>query len=526
MDPMIRLLDCTLRDGCHINGGNFGKRVIIDTIESLVQANVDIIEVGFFDNKPHGEGYAYFSSIAEVKEVLPMEKGKSKFCLMADFVDVSDIEPCDGTVEYFRLSFKRHHWAWAVDAAKKLITKGYKVYINPVNCNVYTDDQYLECIKTVNTIKPYGFSIVDTFGVLRKQDLSRLYYLVEGNLDKSIVVGLHLHENLGLAYSLAQHFLEIRAPRRKISIDASLLGMGRAPGNLCIDQIMDHLNINYGTDYNLEPALDAIDNYIAPIKKQYPWGYAIPYALSGKYGLHRTYAEYLMHKNRLKTKDIQRILSMVDSEHIELFDESYIEALYRRYMSSSFDDSKSIRFLQESLEGKRVLVICPGSSISEYRTKITEFSADAHTVTFSVNFIPDFLTPTYAFCANMKRIINIRDANSIHRIITSNIIDDADHVYESVVSYNDCAYFNGVFCEDSTLMLLKMLERCGCSEVYIAGFDGFQGENRNYYRLDYSWEEGDNVTTEQVCNILFSSLSKISLHFLTPSAYQPAMENN
>ena len=70
----IRLLDCTLRDGCHINGGIFGKRVIIETINDLVQANVDIIEVGFLDNREHNEDSSYYSSIEEVKKILHKNK--------------------------------------------------------------------------------------------------------------------------------------------------------------------------------------------------------------------------------------------------------------------------------------------------------------------------------------------------------------------------------------------------------------------------------------------------------------------
>lgn len=350
---MIQLLDCTLRDGAHLNGGRFGENVICRTIRSLTEAKLDIVEVGFFVNEDQGPDTSYFCSIEDVRKVLPKKKGNVQYSLMADFVDVDGIEPWDGTIDIFRLSFKRHRLDWALDAARKLMDKGYKVFINPVNCSVYTDAEYLSVINKVNELQPYGFSMVDTFGVLRKQDLSRLYDLLEGNLLPDITIGLHLHENLGLAYSLAQHFLEIRASRRKIVIDCSLLGMGRNPGNLCTEQIMDHMNLNYGTDYATEPALDAIDDDIAPIKREIPWGYSIPYALSGKFGLHRTYAEFLMGKNRLKTKDIQRILSMVDRDHIENFDEAYIEGLYRQYRNVALDDREALGTLCGDSRGKQ-----------------------------------------------------------------------------------------------------------------------------------------------------------------------------
>ena len=519
MDKSVQLLDCTLRDGAHLNKGFFGKSTIKETIRDLVQANVDIIEVGFFDNGSHDENFTYFSSISDVKRILPAQKGNSRFSLMADFVDVSHVEPCDGTVDFFRLSFKRHRLEWGLSAARILMDKGYKCYINPVNCNVYSDAEYLEVIRRVNELKPYGFSIVDTFGVLRKQDLSRVYYLLEGNLDPDIVIGIHLHENLGLAYSLAQHFLEIRNPNRRVSIDCSLLGMGRVPGNLCAEQIMDHLNNNFGADYNTEPALDAIDDFIAPIKRDIPWGYSIPYALSGKYGIHRTYPEYLLKKNRLKTKDIQRILRMVDKDHREMFDEEYIEGLYRKYVSVEFDDSRSKVYLHDQIENRRVLVLCPGKTLAENREDILSYIRRNNALVISVNFVPDFISPDYVFCANAKRILNIIDVKGPVRIITSNLVEIAEGAFEYAFSYNNAVYFNEVFCEDSTLMLLKILQDCGCECVSIAGFDGFSEGEQNYYIQDYTREKGSNITIKTVKHILQTALDRVKLNFITPSAY-------
>ena len=186
MEKHIRLLDCTLRDGGHINQGDFGETVIKNIIERLVEAGIDIIEVGFLWETFCGKDVARYYNIEDVKRVLPKEHGNSKFSLMAD------LEPCDGTIEIIRLSFKRSRWDWALETAQILMSKGYKVFINPVNNNVYSDAEYLEYIEKVNKLNPYGFSIVDTFGVMRVSDLAHRYYLVENNLNKEITIGLHL----------------------------------------------------------------------------------------------------------------------------------------------------------------------------------------------------------------------------------------------------------------------------------------------------------------------------------------------
>lgn len=103
--------------------------------------------------------------------------------------------------------------------------------------------------------------------MLRQSILVRFYSLCENNLDKDIVLELHLHENMAMSYSLAQTFLEIKKYERRCVIDASLNGMGRVPGNLCIELIVDYLNRNYGYQYDIDSILDAIQEYVLPIKK-------------------------------------------------------------------------------------------------------------------------------------------------------------------------------------------------------------------------------------------------------------------
>lgn len=517
----IKILDCTLRDGGHITSGVFGETAIKLIIQRLVEAKIDIIEVGFLWQDYTDKNTARYFNIADVRKYLPENRGFSSFSLMADFIDLEHLEPCDGTIEYIRLSFKRSRLEWALTTARPLIDKGYKVFINPVNCNVYGDKEYIELIEKVNGLKPFGFSIVDTFGVMRKSDLSERYYLVEHNLDKDITLGLHLHENLGLAYSLAQHFTDIAVPTRNITIDSSLLGMGRVPGNLCTEYIVDYLNNYYDKQYVTEPIFDAIDEYIQPIKDEKPWGYAIPYALSAKYDLHRTYAEYLINKRRLKTKDIQRILQLVDKKEAELFNEDYIEGLYRNYLNVTLDSTPAIQSLTKYFEDvhRDVLVLCPGSSLENHKEKIIAFVADKNPIVISVNFIPDFVKPDFVFCANIKRVDAIlENIENGKLIVTSNLEQEAIKG-DYVVAYNDLVYFGDVYCEDSTLMLLKLLQLAHIHASYIAGFDGGKvGQRLEFYGKDLPSASSTN-SPEIVGKILHASFRDFKLDFLTPSYY-------
>lgn len=46
----VQILDCSLRDGGHLNSSKFGYKIIKGFIEKLAFANTDIVEIGFFTN--------------------------------------------------------------------------------------------------------------------------------------------------------------------------------------------------------------------------------------------------------------------------------------------------------------------------------------------------------------------------------------------------------------------------------------------------------------------------------------------
>lgn len=514
----VKLLDCTLRDGGHVVNGRFGENVIKATISDLVNAKIDIIEAGFLWNEETGPDIARYASINELKRVLPYSLGNSKLALMADNVDVSSLEPYDGTVEYIRLSFRKNELDWAIKSAKILIQKGYKVYINPIHGSNISDVEYLHIIRIVNQLKPYGFSIVDTFGAMRLKDLARLYYIIEHNLDKEISIGIHLHENLGLAYSLAQNFLTIVSPNRNISIDGSLFGMGKIPGNLCIEKIMDYLNNEYGRKYSLEPVYDAIDEFIMPIYEKTRWGYSIPYALSGQCAVHRTYAEYLASKERLRTKDIRRILNSIDDVHKEVFDEHYIETQYLKYSNEYYDDSESmLAFGNEIGKYSKVLVVAPGASISSYSFE-REILEDTCVITVNFNF--EKVNPTFCFFTNPKRLVGATEVSADKLMITSNLISEVPKA-KFVFSRNELVYHSDLFCDDSTIMLLALLKKSKINNVFIAGFDGFVKNKTNFY--DVTMERRIRDADYEISlrkRIIKDIYKEMNIVFLTQSLYE------
>jgi len=352
---------------------------------------------------------------------------------------------------------------------------------------------------------------------MRQKDLGRIYYLVEHNLNKDIALGIHLHENLGLAYSLAQYILSIAAPTRKITIDGSLYGMGKIPGNLCIEQMMDFMNVEYGTSYYTEPVYDAIDDYIMPIYNVERWGYSIPYALSAQCGVHRTYAEHLIKKDRLHTKDICRMLRSIDLQHSEIFNKEYIESIYRDYVNKNYTKSNIVELKDKLKEFDKFVLIAPGASLKNFvfDEKILESAC-----TISINFILDNIETDFIFFSNIKRLQYAGELDLKRIIITSNLLDDLLGA-KYVLSRNDIAYHDELWSEDSTLMMLNILKSIGAKDVFIAGFDGFKNGTDNFY--EHGLERVINTEEIDLGNrfqILRKCYSRMNVHFLTPSIYE------
>ena len=521
---MFNLLDCTLRDGGYINEWNFGEKTIGSILNKLVESRVNYVEVGFLRNCEYDSNKTLFNNCKEIQKILPKKNKNTVFTVMAlhNMYDINKLEDYDGkTIEVIRVTFHDYDIDEGLSFIEKAIDKGYKVFCNHIDIMGYSDEQIISLINHVNKIKPYAFSIVDTFGSMMKQDLIRIYSIVEHNLDENISIGLHLHENLSMSFSLAQTFIEISNPKRNYIIDASLQGMGRVPGNLCMELIMEYMNRYKGENYNVNSVLDAIDEHIIKMKNIEPWGYSIAYALSAKYNLHRNYAEYLVEKGNLRAKQINHILSNVENDKKTVFDKDYIEKLYIQYQSIKVDDSKIINNLKMKLDGREIMILAPGISIRKYNEKINNYILKNNPIVIAANFDGDMYKVNQYFFSNAKRFEEfIMKVDMNQCIITSNL-KHISHNCENVLNYYDLAFSEKGIQDNCVIMLIQFMISIGIKKLNIAGFDGYYDSGDNYIdsyltsnHIDMLKENNRNKQYISWCE------KEINLNFLTPSLYK------
>lgn len=517
-----KLLDCTLRDGGYINDWNFGFHTIRDIIKKLVNSQVDYVEVGFLRNCEYDRDKALFNNCAEIAPVLPEKRGNTMFSAMAlhNKYDIDKLEPYDGkTIDVLRVTFHDYDIEEGLTFIQKAKEKGYKVFCNPINIMGYSDEMLLRLFQKVNQIQPYAFSIVDTFGSMMKSDLQRIYSLAEHNLDQSIVIGLHLHENLALSYSLAQEFLAMKSSERKSVIDGSMMGMGRVPGNLCIELIMDYMNKTQGSTYDVNPVLDGIDDHIAQLKQIETWGYNTAYALSAKYNLHRNYAEFLLGKGRLRAKQINQILASIEEDKKTAYDEKYIEAIYEGFQNHEVDDRELLNRLRTEWKDRTILILAPGSSIAEQKNRIDQFISEKNPLVISANFIPENYRQDYAFYSNAMRYSAIEDKREMENLlVTSNLIDMS--VAQNVLNYSELCFDDKGKSDNCVIMLMRLISKLGIDRVYVAGFDGYRSEGCNYIS-SYMANQHTKGMEENIRNTRYVAdiRKKLDVVFLTQSVY-------
>ncbi|MFR3764173.1 MAG: aldolase catalytic domain-containing protein [[Clostridium] symbiosum] len=521
----IKILDCTLRDGGYVNDWEFGQKSINNVLSKLALANVDIIECGFLKLGVYNKDKSLFPTL-EAAEALISEKNATYVC-MINFGEypLENIPVCtgDSKINGIRVVFHyKERWD-ALAYCEQLKKKGYKLFIQPMAIMNYKDEEIIEVVKKVNDIQPYAFYVVDSFGVMRKKDFTRIIYLVDHNLKDGIVLGYHSHNNLQLAFSNAQLMLDFNL-NREIILDSTTFGMGRGAGNLNTELIADYLNQNYNKNYLLTPLLELIDECLSPIYAQNFWGYSLAHYLSAINNCHPNYATWLSEKNTLTIKSINEILSSMTDQEKSNFKKQRIEELYERYQVNYIDDTDFKKNLENCISRKKILLLAAGNNLKVYRNKVLDFVAKEDVYCISVNFVPEDIPVQSIFCANRKRLKQVKSTRTnIPLIITSNIqIEDSEKEIAKV-NYSSLLCKDPFISDNSMLMLINLLVSLGVKEIYTAGFDGY-GLNIEESYYDKTLQLNDSVKNRSLRNerikMYLSNLkSLVTIHFLTPTYY-------
>lgn len=532
----VKILDCTLRDGGRIINCAFPNSQIKDIAYRLADANIDIIEVGFLRDAKSVNYQGNSTFFTDVDQIRPFvnRKKDTMYVAFIDYgmFDFSTLKPYDGTsIDGLRIGFTRKNFEndheEILECLAEVKQKGYKLFVQGVNSLGYTDRELLGIVDIVNQIQPEGFGIVDTYGAMYMDDVDRLYTIVDHNLDENIAIDFHSHNNYQLSFAFAQEIIRLSNVKREVIIDGTLNGMGKCAGNLNTELLVDYLFRKRNYDYDFDAILDIIDDHIYNYHLQHQWGYSIPALMGGIYRSHPNNIIYLTEKFRLATKDIKYIISMIDPDKRMRYDYDNIQRLYQEYNHVKVDDKENLALLERILKGKKILLLMPGQSISQYKDEILKKIEAENLFVITVNFRDETFDKysELAFWGSQKRYEHYTDLRKeVTSLITSNIESDMED--DIIVNYDSFVDRTQEYSDNASLMLMRILQRVGVVSYYVAGFDGFTVNGSYYNKTDFS-EERFRSQYDAINKGIAHQLSKFAesldrpedIEFITPSIY-------
>ena len=533
---LVKLLDCTLRDGAYITESYFGDAAIGGIIKKMQDANIDIIECGWLKDKEYEEGTTFFHTPGDINPYIKNKSNNISYSAMIDWdrYDVDALPECDGkTIDSIRIVFPWGKHREGIEIGKKIRDKGYRVMFQAANTLAYSEEELVDLAECMNKFHPVSLSIVDTFGAMFFDDLDRITCILDRYLDEDIELGLHAHNNQQLAFALCVRFVEImKQAKRNIILDATLSGMGRGAGNATTELVASYLDRKQHGNYDMNSIMDAIDTYMQGFHEKYTWGYSTPYFIAGMYQCHVNNIAYLLKNHRTNAADMRNIIESLSEEERRHYDYDLLEEKYLENQNRLVDDDEVIAFLSKSMKNQKVLLIAPGKKTDTEKEKILNFIRDEAPVVIDVNAVNPHYKADYLFFINTVRYEYAKETYSmqfdaIPKILLSNI-KTAGQDNEYIVNFNHVVKPGWDHFDNAVINCLRLLNKLNIKEIYIAGFDEFGTRYNESYadeslptlNPDNKWQELNKEVADMYRDFYYSVKDTMNITFLTESAFE------
>lgn len=297
----------------------------------LADSAIDIIELGSIEiTSDDRTGFCIYQNIEDVSKQMPLKKKQNQmFAALYRGPDtpIEDIPEWNSSLcEAVRVIIRYSELQKSLDFCAALSTKGYKVFVQPMLTMRYTKEEIKLLIEKSNEMNAYALYFVDSYGYMENKDVVDLYNVYDEGLKPQIKIGFHAHNNMNLAFSNVQTFIDMNSAR-DIIIDSCVMGMGQGAGNLQTELIIGYLN-KVDNKYNFSEVLNACEI----IEKYYTdalWGYSVTRLLPA---LHRTAYKYsiaLRNKYKKSYAEINEILSHMPEDLRQRYTTDNVEKLIK-----------------------------------------------------------------------------------------------------------------------------------------------------------------------------------------------------
>lgn len=387
MKKIYTLLDCTLRDGGYYNNWDFPEEVINQYLFAMVEAGVDVVELGMRSLiNDSFKGACAFTTDEFINSLAVPDSLKIGVMINAsELVGNTSIEnvlnkmfPNDSTcspVQLVRIASHVHEFADALPAVSWLKEHGFEVGFNLMQI---VDCSQIEIEELSKLASKYDIDVLyfaDSMGSMTPEQTSKIISWLRNGWHGEL--GIHTHDNLGLALSNT-----LRAMDDGVTwVDATVTGMGRGPGNARTEELVIEVSELRKQHINMIPLMQILGSYFKPMQYQFGWGTNPYYYLAGKHGIHPSYIQKMQGDSRFSEEDILAVINHLREEGGKKFSLKSLDAARHFYHG----DARGNWCPKQVLEGRDVLILGTGPGVAAHRIAIERFIRKQKPVVLALN---------------------------------------------------------------------------------------------------------------------------------------------
>ena len=241
---MVKILDCTTRDGGHKTKWNFNEDFVFSLMECLNNSNISYYEIGYrnhYDNEGKG---IFYNCTPEFLGKFYKAKGNLELGVMTDTSRylAEDFQGKDkDNIDFVRIACHPDRIRETLEISKDLHNKGYKVLLQLMEAPNIDEAGYLSLFEFDNKDIFETVYLADSYSTMHPNEIEKYFNKMEMLGYKKI--SFHAHNKIQLALKNTLKAIEHGA----YSVDVTLDGIGR-DGNLDAVKLLDNLK-NYPTGF-------------------------------------------------------------------------------------------------------------------------------------------------------------------------------------------------------------------------------------------------------------------------------------
>lgn len=568
----FKIIDCSIRDGGHINKWNFSEELVKASYFAASKAQVDYFEIGYKnDEKKTGLGpfgyckedyiFSLFKSLTDTKLLCMIDAGKYTGYFIPECRNKKT--PFSG----IRIAAYPHEAEIAIKLVEDLYNKGYEVFLQLMAWSEWTEKELkvIKKWKKKNILTAVSFA--DSFGSFIPSDITKYFRKLKTLGFKRI--GFHAHNNLQMAFANA---LQATLAGATI-IDASIYGLGRGAGNLPIEILLGYLQREGNTRYNVVPYLDVVERFYLKLHAELNWGYSLKTLLSGGRNIHPYYVSEIFKDNSYTVEEIWNALDYIKQNCPISFNEEKLKAALeqRFYIPTMLDAAKVVQGVEQQIKilpaqdafslkkisfankfkNKKFLIITNGKSIKKYKSKIEKLILKEKMVTIGCNYLQDLFAPDYHIFVSKKRFLKYVSAvnkKSIlliptffgRELVRENYNGKSDNIEIKLTDNLNLPSIDGIAQQNVYLNVgvsaILTAFQMGAKEIMIVGMDGYRDEKTKelaYFYNEDGVPEDKNISSLKYGNFVkeldrvsdFLRVKGIPFYIATPTSHRKYYKN-